>query len=263
MKPSPARAAEEPWYFRAFERIYLEVYPHRDDDEAERHVPQVLGLLGVKLQGQVLDVACGAGRYARAMARRGVRVTGVDLSEDLLESAREQSPGIPGAPTYIRWDIRDLPFRSQFDGAVSLFTSFGYFEDPADDARLMRGVYRSLRPGGRFLVDYLNTPRVRRHLEPVTDRMTGRLCVRLERHIEEDGPLGPRVIKQVRATHRESGLELASYEERVRLYTPEEVDGLLQDAGFELLGPARGSLEGDPYDAEASPRFVRVARRSE
>ena len=75
-------------------------------------------------------------------------MTGVDLSEPMLEEARARSPNLPGTPLYVRWDARDLPFREQFDGAVSLFTSFGYFDDAEDDRRILRGVARALVPGG-------------------------------------------------------------------------------------------------------------------
>ena len=148
-----ASRRESPWFVQAFERIYLHVYPHRDDTEAERHADVVLDLLDVRPGSRILDVGCGAGRHARALARRGVRVTGVDLSAELLEEARERSPGTPGSPTYIQWDARELPFRAQFEGAISMFTSFGYFEERADDLRLMQGVARALLPGSRFVVD--------------------------------------------------------------------------------------------------------------
>lgn len=255
-----ASRRDAPWFVQAFERIYLHVYPHRDDAEAEAHVGVLLDLLGVRAGQRVLDVGCGAGRHARTLARRGIRVTGVDLSLALLEEARERSPGIPGAPTYIHADARELPFHAQFEGAISMFTSFGYFDDRSDDLRLMRGVARALLPGGRFVVDYLNEAAVRAGLEPVTEVRIGELEVRMERRIEEDGPSGAVVLKRVRATHCTTDQVEADYEERVRLYTADEVDDLLREAGLEPIGDRLGGFDGAPFGPEAA-RLLRVCQR--
>ena len=258
MSRSPA--LEDPWFVRAFERHYLAVYPHRNDEEAEGNAAGVLDLLGVRAGQRVLDVACGGGRYSRAMARRGVRVTGVDLSEELLEEARERSPYLPGAPAYVRWDIRRLPFVAQFDGAVSLFTSFGYTEDRTDDLRMMEGVRRALVPGARFLVDFLNAIAVRRNLEPVDDRVVGRLRIHSERRIDEEAAGGPRVKKHVVVRHRDSGLLVTEFEESVRLYTLDQLKELLREAGFELDGGPYADFQRTPY-AESASRVVLVGRR--
>ncbi len=258
MPPSPV--LEDPWFVRAFERIYLDVYPHRNDEEAEGNAAPIMDLLGVRAGQRVLDVACGAGRYSRALGRRGLRVTGVDLSEDLLEEARERSPYLPGSPAYIRWDIRELPFAAQFDGAVSLFTSFGYTEDRGDDLRMMEGVRRALVPGARFLVDFLNAAEVRRTLETTTDRVVNRLRIHAERWLDEDAQGGPRVKKRVEVRHRDSGLLVSNFEEDVRLYTLDDLQGLLEEAGFALDGGPYGDFQNTPYTA-SSPRVVLVGRR--
>jgi SAM-dependent methyltransferase len=258
MQPSVVR--DEPWYLRAFERIYLHVYPHRDDEEAERNTPAILELLGLRANQRVLDLGCGAGRYARAMARRGLQVTGVDLSQDLLEAAHELSPDTPGRPTYVRADMRDLPFFGQFDGAVSLFTSFGYFDTREDDLSVLQGVHRALVPGARFLLDFLNAEQIRAGLEPASETQTDRFRLQIERWIDEDGAGGPRVHKRVRAAWRDTGLPATTFEEQVRLYTAHEIDELLEEAGFGLVEEAYGGFEREPFQP-ASARYIRVARR--
>ncbi len=131
--------------------------------------------------------------------RAGVRVTGVDLSAALLAEARGVRPGLPGAPTYVRADMRALPFFGpQFDGVVSLFTSFGYFDAPADDARVFAEVARVLAPGGRFLLDFLHAPVVRATLVPASvEARARRPPDHVTRRIDDETPGGPYVRKTI------------------------------------------------------------------
>ncbi len=256
---APASLLEDPWFLKAFDRFWLRLYAHRDDAEARADAPALLKLLQVGAGKQVLDVACGAGRYSRALSDRGLRVTGVDLSGDLIEVARERSPMLPGKPDYFERDIRRLPFAGQFDAAISMFTSFGYFDRREDDVAVFAGVRRALRPRGRFVLDFLNEAQVRADLTPEETRDDGDLRVHIERRIA-DGPFGPCVFKRVEASDAVSGLPQASFEERVRLYTADEVDALLTEAGLTPVGERLGNVQGAPFDDQA-PRLVRVAQR--
>lgn len=255
-----------PWWDAAFGPAYLLVYPHRDDAEALRNADGVLAALrrGSRPFGanaRVLDLGCGDGRYARALAARGCRVTGVDVSETLLAEARRRSPGLPGTPTYVRADMRALPFGPQFDGVVSLFTSFGYFDDPSDDARVLGEVARVLLPGGCFVLDFLHAPVVRATLVPSSEEVRRDVRLRITRRVDDVAPGGPYVRKTIRLETVAGGDPVGLIEERVRLHTPAALDAMLVAAGLEPVGPPAADLRGAPFDPAASPRFVRVARR--
>lgn len=111
----------------------------------------MLDLLGLPSGSRVLDVPCGQGRHAHLLAEAGFRVDGLDYSRELLARARARGTG----PTlrYHRGDMRALPARwtGRFDAVVNLFTSFGFFAHPADDARTMSEFARVLKPGGTLL----------------------------------------------------------------------------------------------------------------
>ena len=101
---------------------------------------------------RVLDVACGAGRHARAFEAAGARCVGLDLSMALLRVAR----GVTGAPL-VRADMRALPIRpGSMDLTVNLFTSFGYFERDAEHTAALHEMVATLRPRGWFVIDFLN-----------------------------------------------------------------------------------------------------------
>lgn len=255
-----ASPLDDPWFVQAFDRTWLRLYAHRDDAEAVAAAPAIAKHVGLGIGDRVLDVGCGGGRYSRALADIGMRVTGVDLSEELLNVAREKSPHLPGKPDYFQRDIRKLPFFSQYDAAVSMFTSFGYFDRREDDLAIFKGVHRALLPGGRFLVDFMNAEQVRANLVESEKRDDGQMAVTIERRIA-DGPFGPCVFKRIQAKDSVSGRDLNSFEERVRLYTADEVEALLTEAGFTLHGERMGDVQGEAFSAE-SLRFVRVAERA-
>jgi len=236
------------WFERWFGEEYLALYPHRDEQEAERVVALLERLDVVAPGAAVLDLACGAGRYLAALARRGARVYGLDLSLPLLHAARRR-----GERRLIRADIRVLPLRAAaWDAVLNLFTSFGYFEDDAEHAAVILEVARVLKPGGWFVIDYLNAPKVRATLVPQDEVRAGGRRVIQERHISEDGRF---VIKTIRP----SG-EHRSFMERVRLFDRVALESMLAHAGLEVAH-AFGDYEGRPYTAE-SDRCLLVARRA-
>lgn len=256
----PPSVVDAPWYVHAFGPLYLTVYGHRDDAEARRNAPRIARLLALRPHARVLDLACGEGRYTRAFASMGHRVTGLDLSEDLLAEARRRSPNLPGAPTYLRADMREIPFFEQFDAVVSLFTSFGYFDDPGDDEKVLAGAVRALVPGGRLLLDLPNPELVRSALVASNEEVRGTWHLRYERSMDDATPSGPYVRKRIVATDLRTGHVEGDIRERVRLYTPDALDRILGAAGLEPDGARLGDFDGTLL-SPTSPRFIRVARR--
>jgi len=116
-------------------------------------VDAVLNLTGVDPQAEVLDLFCGPGRRALELARRGFRVTGVDQTESYIEEARSLSVDDGLSSTFTVADSRTYVDADRFDLALCLYTSSGYFEDEADDVRLLRSVLSSLSGSGMFVVD--------------------------------------------------------------------------------------------------------------
>jgi SAM-dependent methyltransferase len=105
-------------------------------------------VLALPVGARILDCPCGQGRHAHLLAESGYDVDGVDYSAALLKRARERGTG--RQLRYTRADMRKLPARwnGRFDAVVNLFTSFGFFAEPADDARVIREFARVLKPGG-------------------------------------------------------------------------------------------------------------------
>ena len=146
------------WFDGFFEQEWLdEIALHLPDEGTQNQVDFVVERLGLEPGARVLDVACGHGRHSLELARRGFRVTGVDLSPRSLELAREAAQRESLDVEFVERDARELDFDAEFDAAINLFTSvMGYFEDDADTQEVVNRVARALVPGGSFLVDTIN-----------------------------------------------------------------------------------------------------------
>ena len=228
------------WFEEWFVEKYLELYPHRDEAEAARAVELIVGTVPFEAGWRVLDVACGAGRHARAFRSAGARCFGLDLSATLLRVAQ----GVTDAPL-IRADMRHLPVRLRsMDLTVNLFTSFGYFENDAEHASALREMVSTLRPGGWFVLDFLNAAAVRRRLVPKEMLQVGGVEVRVGRSVSADGRY---VCKSIES-------EGQQFVERVRLFGTEEISSMLLDAGI-TLRHRFGDYQGAPL-SETSPRTI-------
>lgn len=235
------------WYEKSFGEDYLIVYKHRDFGGARREVEQMIGWLNLPAGAEVLDLCCGMGRHSLALAEAGFKLTGVDLSEPLLREARAQAGS--EQVTWIRSDMRQLPLDGGFDAVVNLFTSFGYFEDDGEQVKVLREIRRMLKPGGKFIIDFLNPAYVIRHLVPHSSREDGDNLIDEKRRIE-DGY----VKKDIVLTSKADGTP-RMYNERVKLYPLEKFREMIAEAGLQL-DSVHGSYDEGVYDAETSKRMI-------
>jgi SAM-dependent methyltransferase len=184
------------------------------------------------------------------LARRGVRVTGVDRSPFMLDRARERASAHQVDIDWILSDMRDFDAPAQYDLVLSLFTSFGYFEDEEDNARVLRRVRQSLRPGGCFVLDTMNKERLAAVFSPAHCSQTedGRLLVERRRILPD--------WEQIESTWYV--LDAGHYEAftiRHWLYSGAELRRLLVAAGFGSVA-LYGSYAGAPFTGDARLHIV-------
>lgn len=245
------------WPVAFFDDDYLRIYRAMIPPElTAAEVDFLEGALAPGPGGRVLDLACGYGRHAIGLARRGYAVTGVDFNPHYLEAAEAEAAAAGASACWVEADMRALPFERAFDAAYSYFTSFGYFSDE-DNERVLAGVARALVPGGRFLLDVVNRDWVLAHPQqrawnPLAD---GSLLM-------EETSLDLRhsllVNRQIHITPR-TGAQITK-ESTLRAYTCAELDALGRRHGLEVR-EVWGGPDRSPFGAE-SRRLVLLAERA-
>lgn len=233
------------WFEEWFGEEYLHLYPHRDEHDAEHLVDLIVRTLGLPAASLILDVACGAGRHARAFRDRGYRTVGLDLSSHLLARAR----AVSGTPV-VRADMRALPIRrGSCDVAVNLFTSFGYFESDEDHQAALGEMLAAVRPGGWFVLDFFNAGWVRSTLVSAETTRLGGAEVRVQRWLEGEDRF---VVKTISVPDGRQFLE------RVRLFTPADLERMIAMAGAAIRWRF-GGYDGRALDPDA-PRTILMAQ---
>jgi len=117
---------------------------------------EILRQEGLKPRTAV-DLACGTGSVTAILARKGLQVIGVDMSEEMLTVAMEKVMDLEQPPRFICQKLQELRLPRGVDLAVCALDSLDYVTDPADCAEAIRRVYKALNPGGIFIFD-VNTP---------------------------------------------------------------------------------------------------------
>lgn len=217
----------------------------------ENEVDFLVTHLGLEPGQRVLDVGCGPGRHAYALARRGIEVVGVDISDRFVELASRDAP--PGAE-FRRLDARALPFEAEFDAAISLCQgAFGLCGGPGapttiePDAVVLDGMARAVRPGGRVAVSAFSAYFQVRWLEDADDF---------------DAATG--VNREVMEVMDPEGTAV-SYEAWTTCFTPRELrtlaaaSGLVVDAVWSVTP---GDYAAKPPDLD-TPEFLLLAHRPE
>jgi SAM-dependent methyltransferase len=248
-----------PWYSEEagfFGANYLASYT--DNLPVERTVREVSFLedkLGLQSGMSILDCPCGHGRHTNELAKRGYKVTGQDLNSVFLTKAREDAEQMGVNPTYRHGDMRNLPFEAEFDIALNLFTAFGYFEDEADDQAFLNAVAKSLKPNGKFFMDFINRDWLTQNWRANNwDVLSTGLVICHTRVLdfERSQEYCKRLLIYPDGTRNET-------EHRLRLYTLRELILMCKRAGLETI-QTFGDFDGRPASFQ-SKRVILIAQK--
>lgn len=241
------------WYKDWFSsELYLSVYSHRNDEDAEKLCRLILSTANLKSGAKILDAACGAGRHSNHFSKLGFDVTGFDLSRTLLNVAVQSARDNNLNTKFFCSDIRNVPLKCSFNLIVNLFTSFGYFENDEENFSFVNQAYLSLDNDGYYILDYLNEKTLRKNLVAQSEKEIGGSRIIEKREICEN-----RVVKEINVLGKEETLK---FFESVRLYSYEEIAGKAKTIGFNVH-KIYGDYLGGEFDENSSNRLIIVFRK--
>lgn len=245
-----------PWWDVHFDELYLRISETiLTADRTAREVAGIMTLLELRPPARILDLCCGQGRHSVPLARAGYRVAGLDRSTYLLGQAQQAAARAGVEVGWVRGDMRWLPWRGRFDACVNLFTSFGYFDDEAENESVLRQVCSALKPGGLFLLDLSNRDYYLLHLWPNYWRRHGGATILEETKFD---PVTCRF--KMTFTWAEGG-DWKSLTHSVRHYTVPELKGMLERAGLAPVA-VHGDFDGSEFELY-SKRLIMVAQKPE
>jgi SAM-dependent methyltransferase len=240
------------------ERFFREAWPAISQavetaEDAANAVDWILGQTALAPGARVLDAPCGFGRHSVELARRGFHVTGVDFNETELARAREAAAKAGVHLRLVGQDMRDMEFFSEFELAVNLFSSIGYFSDD-EDRMLLDRFWRALAPEGVFVLDTRNRDQVVRSLPPEERRRQAGWTLLTENTFD---PVTSRW--RARWWRVEKRQRTLVGESDIRLYSAHELRAMLRPERWRSV-ELFGDLDGTPFSLDAH-RLVLVARK--
>ena len=239
---------DKEWFGEWFNSPYYHIlYKHRDYEEAEHFIDQLITYFKPTADDKILDLACGKGRHSIYLNNRGLDVVGLDLSPQSIAHANQF------ANERLHFEVHDMRkvYKEQyFDYVFNLFTSFGYFETEAENQEAICATAKALKPDGKLLIDFLNPYKVIHQLVPEEVKEIEGIEFYITKHLSKDNY----IVKDIRFADKGKTYH---FQERVKAIRRQRFLEYFQLAGLELL-ETFGDYELNLYDCEQSDRMIFV-----
>jgi len=220
------------WWRSIFNSLYLKTDADvvEDLNITRKEVDLFSKTLNLTTDDTILDLCCGQGRHALEITKRGFKVEGLDRSRYLIQKAKASAKKENLNVKFKEGDARKLPFPPDgFEVVMMLGNSFGYFETVQDDLRILKEIFRVLKPWGRLLLDVTDGEYLREKFQARSwEWIDKKLFVCRERSLSSDRQ---RLISREVVTDVTKGV-IADQFYAERLYTKDDLLILLKEAGF-------------------------------
>jgi SAM-dependent methyltransferase len=237
-----------------WEKTYPFEFNNKRFEAAPKEIETLLQLVKAPRHARILDLCCGPGRHSIELALRGFDVTGVDRTAFYIHVARESAARKNLSVDFQVADARTFSRPQHFDIALNLWTSFGYFDTEAEDLSLLRNACTSLRSGGHFIIETLNSYQVVKTIHQVDTRELESGILIEESTLVND--------KKVIATHwtlLPAQGQKTDFDFSVRLYSPDELQALLEKVGFTDIRKF-GDMDGRPFNHKSGRIVIRATK---
>ncbi len=238
---------QQDWWNKIFNSLYLKTDSDVVDDRkvTSKEVNRIIEILNLSKEDRILDLCCGQGRHSIELERKGFhKVEGLDRSRYLIQKAKSRANREGLSIRFKEGEARSLPYPPDtFDVVLILGNSFGYFESIMDDLKVLKEVFRVLKPWGRLMVDITDGDYTRKQFQPRSwEWINKNLFVCRERTLSLDGQS---LISREVVTHVAKGV-IADQFYAERLYSQENLYQLLKSAGYSSM-TNHGTLNTESY----------------
>jgi SAM-dependent methyltransferase len=236
----------ENWFASWFDTPYYHIlYKDRDNGEAQLFMDTIVHYLNLPEDAKILDLACGKGRHSLYLNQLGFEVTGADLSENsICEASKFSNEKLH----FMVHDMRD-PFEQKFDAVLNLFTSFGYFENDADNLRTLKAIRESLTEYGFGVIDFMNVYQVVPNLVPQEVKTVDGIDFHIRRFF-----LAGHIYKEIDFEDKGHAFH---FTEKVKALTLENFETLMEEAGIYLLD-IFGDYKLKKFHKKESERLIMI-----
>ena len=238
------------WFKTWFDSPYYhQLYKDRNDDEAQLFLRNLLDKLKPPPNAKILDLACGRGRHSRYLNSLGFDVTGADLSNASIEWAKQNENN---HLHFVVQDMRDEIKEARFNCIFNLFTSFGYFNDTADNLRVLSAVHAMLNQDGCFVIDFLNVSKIIRDLKEEETKTVEGLDFSIKRKVENK-----KIIKEINFNDKGTNFQ---FSEQVQAFHLKDFNSMLNETGFNITAVYGDYNMGD-FSEENSDRLILICKK--
>lgn len=237
------------WFNIWFNSPYYHIlYENRDHQEAADFIDTIANYFNFKSNQKALDAGCGRGRHAIYFNKKGLDITGIDLSPENISYAKSmENPTL----NFQEHDIRKTLCVNYFDYVFNLFTSFGYFEKESDDIKAIKMFSNALKKGGILLLDFIN-------VVPLTHNNSSetKTIQEIEFHLTKS-TVANFIQKTIHFKDKGQDYE---YYEKVKIIHLNQFKEYFTAQNLELI-EVFGDYQLSPYIENSSPRLIMVARK--
>ncbi|WP_420580288.1 class I SAM-dependent methyltransferase [Reichenbachiella sp.] len=243
--------SKKEWFDEWFNTIYYHIlYKHRDYEEAAAFLDHLIDYFNIETNAKILDLACGKGRHSIYLNKKGFDVTGVDLSEENIKFASTKQNDTLHFAVH---DMRDVFSKEEFDYVFNLFTSFGYFDSKEENLKVIDATIQSLKPGGKFLLDFLNPYVVVNNLVHEEDKTIENIHFNIQRKYTDDEFIVKNIIVDDHGQHYE-------FQEKVKAIRRTDFLAYFEKINLKVID-IFGDYELSEYKAEESHRLIFVLEK--
>jgi SAM-dependent methyltransferase len=236
------------WFEEWFNSPYYHLlYENRSEKEAADFIQRISTALQIPVGSKILDAACGKGRHSRILLELGFEVTGIDISQNSIQYAKQFESDFL---KFEEHDMREIFARENFDYVFNLFSSFGYCDSDDEDYKAVKAFAGNLKTGGTLVLDYINTELALKIMKPREIVSRGEIHFHIQKRLE-NGFIKKKIEFLVNSEdHR--------FQEQLKIIDLFKFEQMFEKAGL-TLQKTFGDYELNDFISSTSPRLIMVA----